>query len=91
MSDEATVVVGEDSQSVEGQDSEKTGCASLMPKCLCAFSSSGEFSVVRVVKCGLDRWFKRTGLKACKRTHYCRDKERTARIGCVLHYQQSSV
>lgn len=80
MSDEVLVLVGEDPQLVEGQDSAKTGCPSVMPKRLFGFSSSWWLSGTRVVKCGLDRWFERTGLKVCKRTKkgqtLCNDNER---------------
>lgn len=68
MSDETSELVGEDPLSVEGQDSAKTGCSSVTPKQLFRFSGDWWLSGLRVVKCGLDRWFERTGLKVCKRT-----------------------
>lgn len=68
MSHEVVELLGEDPLSVEGQDSAKTGCSSVTPKHLFRFSSSWWLSGLRVVKCGLDCWFERTGLKVCKRT-----------------------
>lgn len=89
MSDEVLVLVGEDPQLVEGQDSAKTGCPSVMPKRLFGFSSSWWLSGPRVVKCGLDRWFERTGLKVCKQKrgkHFVMTMKEKMRIRCVLQY-----
>lgn len=68
MSDEVVVLAGEDPQSVEGQDSAKTGCSSVAAKQWSRFSTSRWLCGLRVCECGLDRWFERTGLKVCKRT-----------------------
>ncbi len=68
MSDEAVVLAREDPQSVEGQDSAKTGSPSVAAKQRSRFSNSRWLSGLRACNCGLVRWSERTGLKVCKRT-----------------------
>lgn len=63
MSDEVVLLAGEDPQSVEGQDSAKTGCPSVAAKSWSRCSDSSWLFGLRVFNFGLDRWFKRTGLK----------------------------
>lgn len=63
ISDEV-VLEGDDPQSVEGQDSAKTGCSSALVNRRSRCSNSFWLAGLRVRNCGLGRCFERSGLKA---------------------------
>lgn len=60
MSYDVAVMAGEDPQSVDGQDSEKSGCPSAAAK---RWSDSCGLAEFRVLVCGQDRLVERAGLK----------------------------
>lgn len=65
MSDVDVVLAGDNSFSVEGQDSAKTGCPSVAAKRCSHFSRW--LSGFTEWSCGLDRCLQRTGLNVCKK------------------------
>lgn len=66
MSDEAVFLSGQNSKTVEAWDSLRTGCPSMEEKRSC-FLDSCWLSRFRLCNFVLDRWFKRTGLRVCKK------------------------